>query len=254
MSERNYYVICDDNCKFEGMTKQQIYDAIAEVTGNTPTPVDEAFITQIKEQNANKNLKVWKGTEAQYNALQSTDPDTVYFIGTNQVKDLDDIKSDIYELQTEVQPINRGGTGATDAEAAARNLGFNDYVVETIIKDGWVIRKYKSGIWEMEGIKIVSFSNFNASGNVWRASKKITLPNSTIDADNCISAIVSGHELGAWVTCSSAWGTGAETGQLELLAFKGTSGGSISMKVSIRVVAAIGTEKLPGRVDDDLNY
>lgn len=85
MSERNYYVICDDNCKFEGMTKEQVYDAIAEATGSTPTPVDEAFITKVKEQNANHSIKFWKGTEAQYNALTEKDTDTVYIIGTNEV-------------------------------------------------------------------------------------------------------------------------------------------------------------------------
>lgn len=86
MSERNYYVICDDNCRFEGMTKEQIYDAIAEATGTTPTPVDEAFITKIKEQNAQHSLKVWKGTEAQYNALAQKNADTLYIIGNNVVR------------------------------------------------------------------------------------------------------------------------------------------------------------------------
>lgn len=111
MSERNYYVICDDNCKFEGMTKEQIYDAIAEATGTTPTPVDEAFITKIKEQNANHNLKMWKGTEAQYAALQTKDTDTVYIVGsanapakvtdTNQFElALDEINEDITQLQS----------------------------------------------------------------------------------------------------------------------------------------------------------
>lgn len=37
MSERNYYVLCDDNCRFEGMTKEQIYDAIAENRHDTDT-------------------------------------------------------------------------------------------------------------------------------------------------------------------------------------------------------------------------
>lgn len=95
MLDRNYYVICDDNCKFESMTKEQIYDAIAEATGSTPTPVDEAFITQIKEQNANHNLKVWKGTEAQYNAIASKDADTLYIIGTNTVKSVNTLKEEI---------------------------------------------------------------------------------------------------------------------------------------------------------------
>lgn len=99
MSERNYYVLCDDNCRFEGMTKEQIYDAIAEATGMTPTPVDSAFITKIKEQNASHNLKMWKGTEAQYNALEEHDTDTLYIVGTNKVKSVDAIEYDVWALQ-----------------------------------------------------------------------------------------------------------------------------------------------------------
>ena len=53
MSERNYYVLCDDNCRFESMTKEQIIAAIAEATGHTPEDIDAAFITRIKEQNKN---------------------------------------------------------------------------------------------------------------------------------------------------------------------------------------------------------
>lgn len=83
---RKYYVICEDNCKFESMTKEEIFDAIADATGSTPTPVDEAFITKIKEQNANKNTKVWTGTQAQFNALEETDDNTIYFVDTNVVK------------------------------------------------------------------------------------------------------------------------------------------------------------------------
>lgn len=69
MSERVYYVICADDCRFEGMSKEQIFAAIAEATGNTPTDVDAAFITKIKETNKNNALSFWYGTEAEFNAL-----------------------------------------------------------------------------------------------------------------------------------------------------------------------------------------
>lgn len=68
-TERNYYVICDDNCKFEGMTKEQIIAAIEEATGNVPSDVDSAFITKIKEMNRNNALKFWIGTNFEYNVL-----------------------------------------------------------------------------------------------------------------------------------------------------------------------------------------
>lgn len=81
MSERRYYVLREDNCRFESMTKEQIIAAIAEATGTTPTGLDEAFITMLKEQNASKAMKLWVGTSAQYNALSSKESDVLYIIG-----------------------------------------------------------------------------------------------------------------------------------------------------------------------------
>lgn len=106
MDARRYFVICEDNCKFESMTKEQIIDAIAEATGSSPTPVDEAFITQIKEQNANHNLKMWKGTEAQYNALGEKDDDTLYIVGTNKVANIGEINAAVYELQEKAELLS----------------------------------------------------------------------------------------------------------------------------------------------------
>lgn len=80
MSERNYYVICDDNCKFPAMTKEEVMAAIAETTGRTPSDIDQAFITKIKEMNKNQQLKWWVGTETEYNAIQEKAEDTFYII------------------------------------------------------------------------------------------------------------------------------------------------------------------------------
>lgn len=88
MSERIYYVFCEDNCRFEGLTKEQIIAAIAEATGNTPQDVDAAFITKIKEQNANKPIKIWVGTQAEFNAITEKDTDTIYYYDDTAVADL----------------------------------------------------------------------------------------------------------------------------------------------------------------------
>lgn len=72
MSERNYYVLCDDNCRFPAMTAEQVLEAIAEATGATPTFVDDAFITKIQESNHEANLTFWKGTQTEFNELEVT--------------------------------------------------------------------------------------------------------------------------------------------------------------------------------------
>lgn len=88
MAERKYYVRCESGCLFEGMTKEQTFAAIAEATGNTPTDVDKAFITKLLEQNTNAAMRLWLGTEAEYNALEASgaiNTDTIYYIKTGDV-------------------------------------------------------------------------------------------------------------------------------------------------------------------------
>lgn len=69
MADKIYYVFCSDDCKYEGMTREQIIAAIAEATGNVPTDIDSAFITKLKELNHNEALSFWMGTESEFNAL-----------------------------------------------------------------------------------------------------------------------------------------------------------------------------------------
>lgn len=71
MSERNYYVLCDDNCRFPAMTAEQTLAAIAEATGKTPTDVDKAFITKLREGNSGANFSIWIGTTAEYLAIEA---------------------------------------------------------------------------------------------------------------------------------------------------------------------------------------
>lgn len=87
MSERNYWVLCDDNCRFPAMTKEQILAAIAEATGNAVSGVDDAFITKIREMNASANLKFWVGTMAQFNALEEKDGNTLYIFSDDDSLD-----------------------------------------------------------------------------------------------------------------------------------------------------------------------
>lgn len=78
MSDRKYYVFCEDNCKFESMTKEEIIAAIAEATGNTPTNIDDAFITKLKELNRGAGIKFWIGTQAEYNAIENPEANVLY--------------------------------------------------------------------------------------------------------------------------------------------------------------------------------
>lgn len=105
---RTYYVLCEDNCRFESLTREQIYAAIESATGNVPTGVDDAFITQIQETNAQANLKFWVGTQAQYNALSPKPANTQFFI-TDSTATADAISSAIttHNSNTDAHPTKQ---------------------------------------------------------------------------------------------------------------------------------------------------
>ena len=76
-----YYVFRADNCLFEGMTKEQILAAITQaVETGTIQNVDTGFVTKIKEQNSGSAVTLWVGTQAQYNALGTKEPNCLYIV------------------------------------------------------------------------------------------------------------------------------------------------------------------------------
>lgn len=79
--ERKYYVLCADNCRFEAMTKEQTLAAIAQAveTGEIKD-VDAGFVTKIKEKNGGKQVTIWVGTQAEYNAISTPDVNCLYII------------------------------------------------------------------------------------------------------------------------------------------------------------------------------
>lgn len=122
MAERNYYVLCESNCKFPAMTKEQVLAAIAEATGNTVTAVDDAFITKVKELNANASLKFWIGTTAEYNAIAVKDDYTLYILTDDDTPDaLNEIAKEIEEIRRALGNVEHAKTAghAETADSAA---------------------------------------------------------------------------------------------------------------------------------------
>lgn len=118
-----HYAICENECLVETMTKNEILSAIAEATGNAVVSANDAFVSMIVNQNDGTNIKLWRGTKVQYNALETKAEDTVYIItdeppvatvarecATEAVNDIINdyiIKSDIAEIVTVSQlPAN----------------------------------------------------------------------------------------------------------------------------------------------------
>lgn len=104
------FVLCKNNCKYESMTKEQIIAAIAEATGATPTNIDDAFITKIKEQNKGDAIKIWRGKVAEYNAIEEKDDDTIY-IKIDDTSDAD-VAATIKAMQKEIEQIKQSGVSS----------------------------------------------------------------------------------------------------------------------------------------------
>ena len=123
MPNNVYYVFDDKLCKYEGMTKEQIYNAIAEATGATPVDVDEGFISTIVETHNNVSMHFWKGTSAEYAALSTIDPNTYYIISDDTT--LDDLQSQIDNLTEQIGNVSvfwcDNTTTADEIEAAVNN-------------------------------------------------------------------------------------------------------------------------------------
>lgn len=138
MPTTNYYVFDSLKNAYESMTKEQIIAAIAEATGNTPSNIDDAFITQIQEQNAGRSLKFWKGTSAQYAAISPKDADTLYIVSdddlietlqesvTEMTESLEAMAENVADLQETVYQINDTGWNlwTVDGSSVAYNGGY----------------------------------------------------------------------------------------------------------------------------------
>lgn len=77
------YVFCNNNCKYEGLTKEQIFTAIMQaVNEGTIGDIDTGFVTTIKTINGSP-LKFFVGTQAEYEALTEEQREGLYAIITN---------------------------------------------------------------------------------------------------------------------------------------------------------------------------
>lgn len=91
------YVICDQNCKWEGLTKEQILTAIAQaVEDGKITDVDTGFVRTIRTIN-DQPLRFFVGSQAEYNGLTDAEKHGLFAVITDDVTK-DGIEAAINEL------------------------------------------------------------------------------------------------------------------------------------------------------------
>lgn len=107
MADRKYYVLCEQNCKFEGMTKEQILTAITQaVKDGTVGDIDTGFVTTIKTIN-NKPLKFFVGTQSEYEALSASERESAFAIITDDSAK-EGILAAIEDLQEDFDDLHDG--------------------------------------------------------------------------------------------------------------------------------------------------
>lgn len=119
------YVICDQNCKFEGMTKEQIYTAIVQaVNEGTIGDIDTGFITTVKTINGTP-LKFFVGTQDEYDALTEEDKQNLFAIISNDAT-REGILATIETLQADLTSLDKRLTEDEKAMAEIVEL-FTDH-------------------------------------------------------------------------------------------------------------------------------
>lgn len=124
------YVLCDTNCKWEALDKEETLSAIQQALENgsvQEVDPEAPFITKIKEQNGGKAFSFWLGTQAEYNALTETEENCLYIItddgfieGVNSA--IDSLREDLNQLTDNTRNLSEqlvnGGITVKFAETA----------------------------------------------------------------------------------------------------------------------------------------
>lgn len=182
-----YYVLCDDDCRHEGMNREQIIAAIEQALeqGFVSDP-DGAVISKLREIRSNGAVQLWVGSQEEFNAL-SPAPDinrAFVRIGDNGIVYLcpDDNSAKAFEN-------HMGDTGnphnvTLEQVLGGRRLGVSHSTAGTKTEDKWVDGK------SIYAKAISSDYHRNISGSV-----RINLPD---DVDSFIGVVgnVAGYPIG----------------------------------------------------------
>lgn len=144
METPRVYVICDQNCKFESMTKEQILTAIMQaVNEGTIENIDAGFVQTIKTVNG-VPLRFFVGEQSAYDALNDEEKQNLFAIITNDttkegilnsIKELQADINTLFKRVNKIEPVILSNTlvigGAYNSVDCVDDL-FNSYIVAEI--------------------------------------------------------------------------------------------------------------------------
>lgn len=138
MAERTYFCYCDDNCRFETLTREQILTAITQaVNEGTIGDIDTGFVTTIKTINGS-SLRFFVGTQSEYEKLSEDERQNLFAVITNDTtKDgiltaLETMGADVEDLQQAVEENKTAIAENTSAIATnTANIATNAAAIAT---------------------------------------------------------------------------------------------------------------------------
>lgn len=160
-----YYVFDDAKNLFEGMTKEEIVNAIASATGVDPSEISgDVITTALQERNVQKSIKLWVGTQNEYNAIATPDENTLYIV--TDPHETNELQSQVDQLQARVDGLvaanttNASGvkieqqTASVERDSTSHNLRHTFIIPAnaTILELAYRSNQVLAAAWEFENI------------------------------------------------------------------------------------------------------
>lgn len=157
MATPTVYVICNQNCKFEGMTKEQILTAIAQAveTGEIKD-VDAGFVQTIKTVNG-LPLKFFVGEQSAYDELTEEEKNNLFAIITNDTTGAG-IREEIEKLQKRQDELEKNQKNIFSVPTICESkklesAGF--YIISTAVVGYSPQQVYCHGLIYWDGVSVV---------------------------------------------------------------------------------------------------
>lgn len=189
MAERNYWVLCDDNCRFPAMTKEQILTAIAQaVSEGTVGDIDAGFIQTIKTING-VPLRFFYGKQYEYEALTDEEKENLFAIITNDTtkegieKAIETLRNDLNSvderLSEAIKGIEDGNIIAGYASRASNSNNASYLTIDTLYAN---VYQFINEI----GLYAVEFTSVSYPDTILTVMLSITDLSRTVYAPNAV--------------------------------------------------------------------
>lgn len=137
MADTKVFALDEGKNAYETLTREQITAAIMQaVNEGTIGDLDAGFITKIQEMNQKGLLRFWVGTMAEFNALETKDPDTLYLFSDDPT--VDDIEEAIEAVENSVSALEAnleaGAVVPAIAEKARTDIDGDDIRISYVRK------------------------------------------------------------------------------------------------------------------------